>query len=144
MIDPCVSLTNRERVYQVAKDSLGKNLCENRILGCMESVNAVVSAAVGQSVGGGASTWLGYQALLNNPNRFMKVDKPLPGDIIMSPSGTSSIPDNVHGHTGIVGIYGVLSNSSSTGLFEEKYTLQSWLDFFCTQEGFPVYYFRVL
>lgn len=132
---------NSLKVYLMAKQCLGQNLCEDKMLGCAETVNAVFEAALGSPVGGGASTFLMYQVLKSSP-RFKQVIAPLAGDIIISPTGTGT-GGLLNGHVGIVGIYGILSNDSYTGLLEEKYTKQTWADYYGKQGGFPILYYRV-
>lgn len=138
-----VQTSNGLKIYAMAKDCLGLNLCENRAYGCAETVNAIVEAALGQSVGGGASTALMYKCLLST-GRFSPVTAPLPGDIIISPTGMGTNPQMPNGHVGIVAMYGVLSNDSLDGLLEEKYTLDTWSARYHTVGGYPVFYFRAV
>lgn len=108
-------------------------------LGCAEAVSYVlkVSGIVfpTEGIAGTAAlyTWL--------QQHFILVVNPLPGDVVISPTGFSS-KNSPHGHTGIVAKYGILSNDSDTGLFLEKYTIASWHQYFGVTEGFPVFYFR--
>lgn len=129
----------------MAKACLGKDLCGNTNIafGCAQTVNSIVEAAIGVTIGGGASTYLMYQCLNSQPTRFIKAADPEPGDIVISPSGYSSkgVPN---GHVGIVGRFGVLSNNSVNGLLQEDYTLETWQDFFGVKDGFPVDFFHVL
>lgn len=134
---------NGLRMYVEAKDSLGQALSDgNRQLGCAISVNAIALSALGEEIGGGASTARMYDCLVASQSRFKRVDAPLPGDIIISPTGTGngSMP---HGHVGIVGKFGILSNNSENGLFEEKWKLDSWKEVYGKAGGFPVDFFRV-
>lgn len=129
----------------MAKSCLGKDLCGNTNIayGCAQTVNSIVEAAIGSSIGGGASTYLMYQCLIAQTTRFTLVQTPVPGDIVISPSGysTKGVPN---GHVGIVGRFGILSNNSQNGLLQEDYTLDTWQDFFAVLDGFPVYYFHVI
>lgn len=112
-------------------------------LGCAEAVSYVLKlAGLSDGSAGIAGTQAMYQWLLAN-TAFNLTATPVPGDIIISPTGTSTI-NSPHGHVGIVAKYGVLSNDSDTGLFAEKYTLVSWGKYFHDIEGFPVYYFHAL
>lgn len=142
---PPVQVSNSDKIYTVAKNCLGKNLCGNIDIayGCAQTVNAIVEVALAFPVGGGASTYLMFLSLENQATRFIKVSSPVPGDIIISPSGYST-KGVEHGHVGIVGKKGILSNSSSTGRLEEDYILESWNDYFGVKEGFPVYFFHAL
>lgn len=135
-------MTNREKIYDVAKNSLGKDFSTNDQLGCAETVNAIVKIALGFEVGGGVSTAQMYQELKYSKN-FCEVKTPLEGDIILSPTGTSS-KNVAHGHVGIVAKYGVLSNDSNSGKLAEKYTLESWNKYFAIDNGFPVLFYRAV
>lgn len=139
---------NSLKVYQTAKSLLGHRLANNPQLGCAESVNYIVQEALGKPVGGGASTAEMYKALLDT-TRFFQLDSgitsfdPLPGDIIISPTGQGNgrLP---HGHVGIIAKYGILSNNSETGLLSEHFTLESWSDLYAGYGGYPISIFRPL
>lgn len=139
------AIPSSDKIYAIAKSCLGKDLCGNVNIayGCAETVNSIVEAAIGQPIGGGSSTYLMYQCLLTQSQRFVKVETPVTGDIVISPSGYST-KNVLNGHVGIVGKEGILSNNSANGLLQEDYTLESWTDYFQDLEGFPVYYFHVL
>ncbi len=136
------SKPNQQVLYDVAKSCLGRDmaLTQNE-LGCAEAVNAVHKQAFGSEIGGGLSTAAMYAELLTDA-RFMATDTPLPGDVIISPTGKGN--PGTHGHVGIVAKYGILSNNSLNGLWQEKYTLDSWYKFYTVKLGFPIYYFRRL
>lgn len=139
---------NGQNLYAMAKSLLGKQLGANNAndgygaFACAESVNLVAQKALGKPIGGGASTQAMYQALLN-PARFRSVLEPLPGDIVISETGSSTINKSWHGHCGIVANYGILSNNSEDGKWSENYTIESWEKSFSTR-GFPTRFFRVL
>jgi len=134
---------NSKKLYLSAFLALGQNWCKNHDLGCAESVNNVFKRTFGRSIGGGTSTYLMYQAL-KDTNRFIKVQNPLPGDVVISPSGYGNkvIPS---GHTGIVGEgEWIMSNDSSTGLFKQNFTHASWNARYKVKGNYPIHYFRVL
>lgn len=135
-------------LYNTAKAYLGTSLVpagNDPELGCAISVNTLWKKVKGVSIGGGTSTYLLLQALKVNP-AFQEVTSPLPGDIIISATGTSTKPDLVvkNGHVGVVAIYGVMSNKSATGLWSQHFTLKSWVDRYEKIGGFPTRYFRPL
>ena len=137
--------SNRSRLYIAAVSSLGTDASPNDIapdeLGCAETVNAVHRKAFGYEIGGGISTNLVYKALISHP-KFIGVDKPLEGDVIISPTGYGNGKLS-NGHTGIMGKDGVImSNDSATGLFKENYTLQTWRGYYEARGGYPVKFFR--
>lgn len=132
------------QLYNTAKDCLGTDMITDPTIsqevGCAVSVNAVYQKAFGKPIGGGASTAALYQVLQTDA-RFARVDEALPGDIIISPTGTST-KGAPHGHVGIVGYHGIMSNNSLNGLWSEVYTLETWNSYYATYLGFPVCFFR--
>jgi hypothetical protein len=128
-------------VYQTAKALLGLPLAQNPVLGCVETANFIFKSATGTPICNSASTVDAYKEL-QDENRFMRVCDPLPGDVIVSPTGMGNgkMP---HGHIGIVAKQGVMSNSSETGRLELNYTLKKWTELFYIYGGFPIYYYRV-
>lgn len=136
--------TSAEKIYQVAKLCLGEHLTLDSTvpadLGCAEAVSYVLGKA-GLSVPakGFQGTANLYTWLLQHPD-FKAVTTPTAGGVVISPTGTSS-KGAPHGHVGIVLQHGIGSNDSSTGLFKENYTTESWAKYFGVQKGFPVYYF---
>lgn len=136
--------TNSEKIYKTAKRLLGQHLSgDNSVLGCATTVNEIVRRATGQPIGGGASTALMYSYLITD-KRFTRTVDPIAGDIVISPTGTSTLGTGQHGHVGIVANYGILSNSSETGLLTENYTKETWQQVFHVAFKFPVYYFHVI
>lgn len=141
---PATSVTSAS-IYTAAKNSLHKHMTLDPSVpadvGCAEAVSAVLKlAGVAVPEGGIASTATMYEWLKNSP-WFVQTGNPVQGDIIISPTGTST-KGVAHGHVGIVAQYGVLSNNSDTGLWLEAYTLASWKQYFNGIEGFPVIYFH--
>lgn len=141
---PIPVLTSTNKIYLEAKACLDKHITLDPSvppdLGCAEAVSFVLKNAGVQNLptNGYAGTHDLYIWLKNHSTQ---VTTPQAGDVIISPTGTSTI-NSPHGHTGIVALYGILSNDSDTGLFMEKYTLDTWNKYFHGVEGFPVYYFR--
>ena len=135
---------NSIRVYNMAAANLGKNLCTNGELGCAETVNRIFKMALGEEIGGGASTF-NMMPFLKDMLRFKEVtpDLALPGDVIISPTnfGNGKL---AHGHVGIVAKYGILSNSSADGRLHEVYDMATWTSYYHDVGGFPVRIFRVL
>lgn len=146
MCFPEVSKTNAEILYETAFKNLNKDVTpldkEPDELACAASVNAIHRLAFGSDIGGGASTTLLYEALINSQG-FFKVTTPEPGDIVISPTGYGKNQAMPNGHTGIVGKANVImSNSSSNGKFSENFTMASWRQRYVDQGGYPMIFFR--
>lgn len=136
------------KLYLTAVECLGTDASPNDKApdeyGCAETVNDIVYKAFGDYAGGDLSTYRMYRALKNN-RMFVKVSKPLKGDIILSPTGYGGQNGINNGHTGIIGANNVImSNSSATGKFEENYTIETWTNRYVVKGGYPIYYFRRL
>jgi hypothetical protein len=132
-----------EVIYQAAKDSLGTKMTLNSNVpsevGCAEAISAVLKkAAIAVPAGGIAGTAALFDWLPQNG--FHAVSQPLRGDIIVSPTGRGN--GSVRGHTGVIGVNGILSNDSSTGLFLELWTLPAWQQWYGDKGGLPVAFFR--
>lgn len=138
--------TTREKIYRISKSLLGKDLVDRPDvpdeLQCASSVNEVVRRATGNDIGGGASTALMWEHLKSDP-RFEEIKEWLPGDIIISPTGTSKYRAP-NGHVGICGKTHIMSNNSLSGLWDTYFTDKTWHAYYAGKKGFPVYYFRVL
>lgn len=134
-----------QQIYEEAKSCLRKHITLDPSVppdvGCAEAVSYVLKLAGvrGFPTTGIAGTSVLYSWLKANAT---EVKTPVAGNIIISPTGMSSI-NSPHGHVGIVANFGVLSNDSDSGLFMEKYTLETWAQYFGEVEGFPVIYFEI-
>lgn len=142
-------MTNTEKLYEIAKACIGSDMSPNDVapdsLACAESLNGVFKKAFGENIGNGAaltSTAALYQVLKNDP-RFVVTSDPQPGDIVISPSGTST-KGSPHGHCGIRGITTYMSNDSSTGKWEANYNLPNWKLVFHDTLGFEIFHFKVV
>lgn len=136
---------NSLKLYETAKANLGQLLSDGDAnFGCAITVNNLAIKAWGHPIGGGASTNLMYTALLDT-TRFTKVFLAdiLVGDIIIAPTGYAKDP-NQHGHVGVIGQFGILSNSSEDGRLHEQWTIPLWFSYYVQQYGFPLDIFRVL
>lgn len=129
-------------IYNIAKGCLGRHITEDPSVdpnfGCAEAISFILEKA-GYDLGslGIAGTAELYTWLQNH---FTPVTIPLAGDVVISPTGMAR-DSSAHGHVAIVANYGILSNSSSTGLFTENFTLDSWKADYGTA-GFPILFFR--
>lgn len=135
-----------KKIYDTAASCLGQHITLDTSvsadLGCAEAVSYVLKNAgvPGLPTRGIAGTAALYTWLCSS-GQFDEPTQPLPGDIIISPTGAPTARF-AHGHVGIVAKHGILSNNSYTGKFDEALNLDSWRDFFQVRGGFPIYYFR--
>lgn len=141
-----VTKTKGQILYETAVKCLGRDLTPDDTIpdevDCAETTNAVYKQAFGVEIGGGASTNAMYKALLANTALFKRVTAPLPGDIVISPTGYGN-GNLSNGHVGIIGVDGaIMSNSSSTGRFSQNFTQESWRQRYVDKGGFPMAFFR--
>jgi len=146
---PIETTTPALELYATAKASLGVDASPRDVASdeyaCMESVDEIYKKTFGVYINKSVnrvtvSTAEGYKTMLIG-SRFQKVQNPEPGCIIVSPTGYGNGSID-HGHIGIVGKFGIMSNSSETGKWSENYTLTSWNNYFKKQGGFPVLFFK--
>lgn len=139
-------------LYLAAKECLGSHVTlDNSVpidVGCAEAVSYVLTRiGVWDGLKGIAGTAALYNWLLTN-DYFQKIDEPEPGAILVSQTGAGN--GFVEGHTGIVGIFGVqfpgdfgvMSNNSNNGIFQEKWSIKAWAQHYKAAGGLPMNYFR--
>lgn len=145
-----VEKSPREKLYDVAVSCLGIDASPNDVapdeLGCAESVNEVVFKAFGEYIETpGLSTTKLFAAMVDRADKYVRVLDPEPGNIIISPTGFSTLA-NTPIKNGHVGIFGknqiIMSNSSSLGTFIENYTLDTWIERYRKQGGYPIFIFK--
>lgn len=113
------AITASERVYQVAKDNIGKHLSLNEKVspevGCAEAWSWVMKNAGYDIPQGGIPTVLGAIDWMLS-HGFKPVQTPTPGCIITG-SGNPA-----YAHIGVVMQHGICSNTSANGLWQENYS----------------------
>ncbi len=134
-----------QAILQSAKNQLGSDASPNDEapdeLGCAETVTCVLRKA-GCNIPIILSTAQLYTWLEKSPE-WLEVPLPLPGDIILSPTGTGGKNGIRNGHVGIVGNDGwIMSNNSFSGVFERNYTLASWKYRYIISGGYKLAFFR--
>lgn len=134
------SPTNSERLYDLAKSCMGKDIAKTQNeLGCAEAVSYLLKNI--QLANFPPKGFLSTADLYYWLKKYAtQLDVSETGCVIISPTGFSA---NLHGHVGIVANHGILSNNSMTGLFDEYYTLPKWEAYYKVKLGFPIFYFRV-
>lgn len=146
-VNPLTQGNNRLILFATAISCLGIDASPQDIapdeLGCAETVYDILARAFPLNVGFPLviSTSKLYDALKSS-SKYIKIDQPLEGDIIISPTGYGN-GGLSNGHVGIKGeLDKIMSNSSFTGKFEENYTIVTWKARYTDIGGYPMFYFR--
>lgn len=145
---------NRLKLYEAAVKALGKDASPKDKapdeLACAETINELHKEAFGEYISPEniLSTYYLFKALRTNP-AFKEVYIPAPGDIVISPTGYTSLRTKdgflaiPNGHAGIIMLDGkIASNDSRDGVFRENYTLASWSDRYVRRGGYFMRYYR--
>ncbi|MES2409550.1 MAG: hypothetical protein V4509_04620 [Patescibacteria group bacterium] len=146
-VSPITVGNNRLILFATAVKALGTDASPADVapdeVGCAETIYDILGAAFPLNVGFAftVSTSQLYRSLLASP-KYIRIDQPLEGDIVISPSGYGN-GGLSNGHVGIKGeLDKIMSNSSATGTFEENYTMQGWKDRYVAIGGYPMAFFR--
>lgn len=135
----------RKMLYDKAVASLGTDASPSDQApdeyGCAETVSNILHRAFSDFPEEILSTAVLYTRLRSHP-KFKIVTNFDYGDVIISPTGMGKTGAVANGHVGIVGKNCIMSNSSGTGKFLENYTLSTWIAYFRTRGGYPIYFFR--
>jgi len=137
-------LNTKPTLFAAANEYLGREASPRDLapdeLACAESVTNIIKDVL-PDFPVITGTWTLWDAL-ENDSRFKRVASPMPGTIIISPTGT--VKDaKIVGHTGIFARdLIIMSNTSANGLWEENYTLDSWNARY-RAAGYPVYYYQL-
>jgi hypothetical protein len=149
MTVPIKEKTNGEKLFECAESFLGRDASPTDIapdeLGCAETMNEIHKKAFGDYITAKnhLSTYWMYRDLKERKD-FIRTNSPLPGDVVISPTGYGTRTDRVsNGHVGVVGKgESIMSNDSKTGKFVYNYTIDSWTDRYTRLGGYPVYFYR--
>jgi hypothetical protein len=135
----------QDRLLAAARSYIGRDASPRDLapdqLGCAESVSMIIKDVLPDFpiITG---TWV-LRDRLDKDVRFKKVTVPMPGDIIISPTGTVAKAP-FPGHVGILGAdTTVMSNDSRAGKWEANYTIASWQKRWGTA-GFPVQFYSLI
>lgn len=137
------TLTMRKSLIDLCKESLGKDVTPDDLVpdsvACAITVSTLIHSldATFPKVAG---TWSLFDCLEHRKD-YEKVPVPIPGSIIISPTGMGKKGTN--GHVGIVMENNVIaSNDSSTGKFMQNYTYDSWCARYKDALGYPVLIYK--
>lgn len=131
-------------LVDIARSTIGVDASPDDLVdddvGCAESVSNIIRQKFPDFpiIPG---TWTLWDRL-ENDSRFTRVDNPKPGDIIISPTGTVRNAPFV-GHVGIMlDEERIMSSTSATGLWEQNYSIDSWVSRWAAA-GYPIYLYRL-
>lgn len=153
IVNPVTQGNNRLMIYDIALQALGTDASPNDVApdeyGCAETVYDIIAKVPG---GAGIAFTVSTNLLYNELEKsalYTRIDQPLQGDIIISPTGygNGTLPN---GHTGIIGEVDttngtstlIMSNDSATGLFKQNYTLATWTARYKDIGGYPIFFYR--
>lgn len=139
IIKPMPELTKAEELYESAKAYLGEDASWRNIapkeLACAESVSSIIQH-IYPDFPIEVST-IRLEKVLDGDQRFEYTTDWKPGTIIISPTNGESI-----GHVGIFGTDNkIMSNTSLTGMWEQNYTLDSWIRRYRSKLGLKIYFY---
>lgn len=133
-------MTNREWLYKVGYSCLGVDMAPTQdALGCSESLYYVMKHAGVPNLPKHAILGTAEMAVWLSKN-LSAYANPLPGDIIISPTGSGN--GLIRGHTGIVGNINIMSNNSKTYLWDDEWNLKKWLNYYQKYGGLSTKYYR--
>lgn len=137
-----MSETPSEKLYETAKENLGKDLSPTQNeLGCAETVSTLLNLAFNDKINF-VGTYNLWQWLKTN-EKFVEVPQYEKGAIIICPTGTQSDKSPIrYGHCGVCGINYIMSNNSFTSKLDTSFNYQSWKQFYETKGGFKSYFYR--
>lgn len=136
--------TNTEKLIEVAESFLKKDASpldeQPDEVACVSSLTKILTLVIDVPHMTYTPKFLTY---LRGDKRFKEIKEFKKGAIIISPTGFGN--GSVMGHTGIIWNDGlIMSNSSSTGLWDTKFDNLSWIDRYCRNGGLPVYLFELV
>lgn len=135
------------KLYQEAFNAIGRDASPKDVVNdevaCVESLVTIVRVLL-ITFPFITGTWSLWDILKNRADaKEIAVEAVLPGDIILSVTGTGN-GAIYNGHTGVVGKDGkVMSNNSADGLWKENYTLASWEKYYRAKGGMKTHFYRL-
>jgi hypothetical protein len=141
---PTIIFEKSNLLAAIARACLGQVMVKgDPDLACALNVNQIAKIALGEEIGGGASTYLMYGEL-NKSEKFVRIKELKAGCIVISPTGYGN-GKIAHGHVSIaIDNHILASNDSKTGIWSPNYTLTSWINKYQKIGGFPVVFFMPL
>lgn len=131
-------------IYQTALNHIGVDASPadlvDDVVGCAESVTVILQKHINMPIITGTYTLFDY---MNKSGNFARVDIPMAGNIVISPTGMGD--GSMRGHVGIIGMNDVImSNDSYSGKWMANYTVQAWRARYSGKGKMPVYFYKVI
>lgn len=144
-----IRMEKTKRLVELAKSKLGTDFTPDNIVpdrvSCAYALTTLLHE-FDKSIPVEKSTYEFWRYMQRHTEKFERVYEPQAGDIVVSPTGTSTKLTNGH-----IGIYldnnKIASNSSmpeTLGLWIQNYDRLSWRSYFHEYGRFPVYLFRII
>ena len=138
-------MNTESKLHATAVKWLGKDASPHDLVsdtvGCAESVSNIIRE-YNPKFPLATGTWTLWDNLKKSPYFKATLD-PKPGVVIISPTSTGNGKIR-NGHAGIFTGTMIASNDSTSGLWQENYTLEGWVKRYKNEGGFPVYMFEPL
>ncbi len=136
--------SNSEKLYKVAIASVGKDVTPNDEIiddvACVTNVCYFLRQVVADLPNLAYTPY--FLDYLKKDNRFELTNEVSPGHIILSATGTGN--GTIRGHTGIISKNEkIMSGNSTTGRWEENFTLSSWDKRYRVGGGMKTWIFRI-
>lgn len=141
---PVPAKTNREKLHEffitfANIDPTPEDKVPDEI-SCVYSLTTIISKFIPFPILEYTPNLLSY---LKSDKRFKETSEFKEGNIILSVTKTGN--NSIMGHVGCISKGGkILSNSSATGLFTDKYDLVSWVERYSRQGQLAVHIFELL
>lgn len=137
--------TPRECLFKLAKENLGRDITpEDKIpdeVACAESVSALLKK-IDPSFPIIPHTATMHK-FMKSSSSFKNTLELAPGNIIISPTGYGN--GTIRGHVGVILEGGkIASNNSNSGLWEDYFTITTWVKRYRGIGGFPVVVYELL
>ena len=135
--------SSRLMLLETAKEWIGKDARPLKLapqrLGCAEAVSTVLHDFDASLPNTTIST-IKLNGYLRGSEKFKGTLDLLPGNVIVSPTDDDSV-----GHTGIILEDGkICSNDSTTGVFSQNYTINSWVKKFRHEKGLRIFVYEAV
>jgi len=129
-----------ELLYAEAKKCIDIDIAKTQNeFGCAEAVSYLIRRTFGETIN--TVSTIALYVYLRDSKKWQKVTEPLPGDIIISPTGMGNGKIK-NGHVGIYGKTHIMSNDSIKFTWQPNFTLTSWKKYYQQKGGYPVLFYR--